>query len=201
VGLGRAELSFTVLEESKVPEGRHPRWGVLGRSNVGKSTLLNALVHPQTLFYTGKQPGKTRGLIAAKVWLGKSDQSILELVDLPGFGYARKSSLPSDNWGGLADALRDQSRAKGIFWLWLADPTRRPEEHEGELMRWLAREPYAFVFTKADAVKRSQMAEAERNWARIIQGATEGPFWVSSLKGDGISELAKSARNFVRLNA
>ncbi|MBS1985237.1 MAG: 50S ribosome-binding GTPase [Bdellovibrionales bacterium] len=201
MGLGKSELSFTVLKPEDVPEAKHPRWAVLGRSNVGKSSLLNSLTHPIEMFKTGRTPGVTRGLIGVKVRLGKSEDSTLELVDLPGFGYAVKGSISVDNWGVLAESLRERSQERGLLWIWLADPTRAPEELERGLLEWLGEEPFMFVFTKADAVKAKQHAQIERTWESIIANATEGPFWVSSLKGEGMEALAKSARNFVRLHA
>lgn len=198
MGLGKAELSFTVLRADEVPEADCPRWAVLGRSNVGKSTLLNALIHPKTLFKTGRTPGVTRGLVGVRVMLGKSEESALELVDLPGYGYAEKSSISRVNWDALAETLRERSHDRGLLWIWLVDPYRVPEELEHNLLEWLGTEPFILIFTKADGVKEKQRQVAEKAWARMVKLSTEGPFWVSGLKGDGIQELHKSARQFVR---
>lgn len=198
MGLGKATLSFTVLEPGKVPAGRHPRWAALGRSNVGKSSLLNALLHPHEFFRTGKTPGVTRGLIGVQVAMGNSEKSVLELVDLPGFGFAPQDQHERRNWDELAAALRENSRELGLQWIWLVDPIREPGELEEDLMRWLDNEPFALVFTKSDKIKERERKGVEGKWARFARAAVEGPYWVSALKGEGMEALMKSARQFVR---
>ena len=73
------EVSFTVWNPEDLPEGRVPRWAVLGRSNVGKSSFLNALTHPKSLFRTGRRPGVTVGLIGVHMQLTKSSRSQFRL--------------------------------------------------------------------------------------------------------------------------
>ncbi|MEO5666563.1 MAG: GTPase [Bdellovibrionota bacterium] len=201
MGLGKASISFTVLDAERVPKGTSPRWAVLGRSNVGKSSLLNALTHPHKFFRTGGKPGVTTGLVAVKVLLGKSELSTLELVDLPGFGYAKHSTNTISKWDQLIESLREKSVDSGIMWIWLADPTRLPAEAEAHLIDWLNNSPFTLVFTKSDQVKPNARAASEKAWASVIKRATEGPFWVSAMKGEGFKDLEKSARSFVRLHA
>lgn len=199
MGLGTsAEISFTTLKQESVPRGKHPRWAVLGRSNVGKSSFLNSLVHPKKFFRTGGKPGVTTGLVGVKVQLGKSEDYCLELVDLPGFGYAKHSNNVLSGWEDLIISLRKQSQDSGLNWVWLADPKRKPAEEERALLSWLEMAPFLFVFTKADQVKPSKRREPLKAWSEFIDRATEGPFWTSSMKGEGFKELQKSARNFVR---
>ena len=202
MGLGiSAEVSFTTLKDESVPVGKFPRWAVLGRSNVGKSSLLNALVHPKKLFRTGAKPGVTTGLVGVQVQLGKADQSVLELVDLPGFGFARHSNNVLSAWEDLIVSLRERSQDRGMMWVWLVDPKRKPGDEERALKSWLQMAPYMFVFTKADQVKASKRKESEKVWASYIDMATEGPYWTSSMKGEGFKELQKSAKNYVRLSS
>jgi len=199
MGLGRAEVTFTVLSPDEVPPGKRARWAVLGRSNVGKSSFLNSLVHPRTLFHTSSRPGKTWGLIGVEIEVGKHPNARLEVVDLPGFGYAKgHTGATRRTWDELADALRDQSRDTGLMWVWLADPVRKPEAEEAGLLRWLSGEPYIFVFTKADQVKVKDREAVEAAWKDVIEPATEGPFWTSTLKGEGFEKVFTSARSFVR---
>lgn len=201
MGLGKkSELKFTTLEAHKVPEADCPRWAVLGRSNVGKSSLLNSLTHPQKFFRTGAKPGVTTGLIGVQVHLSQSDKSRIELIDLPGFGYAKHSDNVLSQWEELILALRERSEERGLLWVWLVDPKREPAEEERQLLHWLNRAPYMFVFTKADQVHLKKRPEIEKIWKRYLESATEGPYWVSSLKGEGFDTLSKSARSFVRMN-
>jgi GTP-binding protein len=201
MGLGPAAISFTVLDPEKIPQAHHPRWAVLGRSNVGKSSFLNSLIHPDKLFRTGGMPGVTTGLIGVNVRLGKHEDSTLELVDMPGFGFAARGSTDRDRWIALADVLKDRSADRGIQWIWLVDPTRPPEESDLGVLSWLGRQNYTFVFTKSDKIKPSGRAGIERAWKAISDLASEGPYWVSSMKGEGMQELFKSARVFVRGSA
>ncbi len=201
MGLGPAELSFTILKPEQVPPAKYPRWAVLGRSNVGKSTFLNALTHPHVFFKTGKKPGVTRGLIGVRIRLGKSEDSNLELVDMPGFGFSHGHSIDSAGWDSLGEALREQSVERGLQWIWLADPKRDPEDLEHGLADWLGSEPYTFIFTKVDGLGEAGRKRALKAWASCIEGATEGPFWTSALKGVGMDPLFNSARTFVRSHA
>ena len=198
MGLGPSELSFTVFEPQQLPEAVHPRWAVLGRSNVGKSSFLNALLHPFELFRTGKAPGVTRGLIGCHVHLGKGEKAILELVDLPGFGFAKVDQATQAKWNILAQTLREKSIPEALLWVWLVDPTRSPDQEERNLRAWIGTEPYIFIFTKADKVKNSERARAIQAWSKIADGAVEAPYWVSSLKGEGFDAIFKSARSYLR---
>jgi GTP-binding protein len=200
MGLGKATLSFTTLDATKVPKGTCPRWAVLGRSNVGKSSLLNALTHPSKFFRTGAKPGVTTGLIGVKVMMGKSERSAIELVDLPGFGYAKHSDKTLSKWDELIVSLREKSEETGLLWVWLADPARAPAEAEQQLLEWLGFSPFSLVFTKADQVKKSERTTIEKRWEKVLARATEGPYWVSAMKGEGFGELEKSARSFVRVS-
>jgi GTP-binding protein len=199
MGLGRAQLKYTAFLPEQLPEGKRARWAVLGRSNVGKSSFLNALIHPLTLFKTSSTPGKTRGLIGVEVEVGKAPQARLEIVDLPGFGFAKGAvGQERETWQTLAAVLRERSQDSGLLWVWLVDPLRKPDSEEAALLRWLAGEPYSFVFTKADQVKPVARKACEEAWADLIEPATEGPYWTSSLKGEGFDAVIKSARSFVR---
>ncbi len=199
MGLGESKLSFLGYTLEQVPEGKMPRWAVLGRSNVGKSSFLNALVHARKHFHTSAQPGKTRSLVGVEVVLGRAKEARLELIDLPGYGFAKGAKeAERDLWLALADTLRERSREKSLHWIWLADPLRVPAAEEFEVAKWLRREPYSLVFTKSDQVSKGKRASVEKAWGALIETSTEKPFWVSSLKGEGLDAVQASARAYVR---
>src|SRR5688572_850520 len=102
MGLGKASLSLSKLptQEWVLPE--LPTWLVLGKSNVGKSSLLNALIHPQEIFRHGNTPGVTRGLVGATVSMGRKEFFIL---DLPGWGYSVRSPIEQKSWDELGKKL------------------------------------------------------------------------------------------------
>jgi len=201
MGLGRADLSFTVLKADQVPLGRHPRWAVVGRSNVGKSSLLNALIHPQTMFRTGKTPGVTRGLIGAHVWMGQSEKSILEIVDCPGYGFAKAGEDFTASWQDLLDALKVQSQETGLHWIWLVDPQRSPGDLESQMLQWIGQEPFSLIFTKSDLVGKSKRVLTERAWKAWIERSSETVLWVSSKSAEGFQDLQKRAKSFVRFRS
>jgi GTP-binding protein len=201
MGLGRADLSFTVLRAVDVPEAQRPRWAVVGRSNVGKSSLLNALIHPQTLFRTGKTPGVTRGLIGARLWMGKSEESVLEIVDCPGYGFAKLGDSVMEQWQELLEALKSSSHEKGLQWIWLVDPQRQPGDLEVLMLQWLGQEPFSLIFTKADLVGKTKRVLTETAWKKWIAASSESPLWVSSKSAEGMMDLQKRAKSFVRFRS
>lgn len=197
MGLGRAELSFSSLIPEKIPQTQHPRIVVVGRSNVGKSSLLNAMTHPQKIFRTGKTPGLTRGVLGARVQLGTSKESIMELVDVPGTGFARNPH-EREAWGEMMDVLKDKSAGKPLLFLVLIELGRRPEQEDVDLIEWLDEVPYALVFTKVDRIKPAIREESSRSWISILETAVGKPFFVSSTKNEGLNDLFKAMRSFVR---
>ena len=193
------EVSFTVWNPEDLTEGRVPRWAVLGRSNVGKSSFLNALTHPKSLFRTGRRPGVTVGLIGVHMQLTKSSRSQFEVVDLPGYGFSEHSVADHMRWQQLALRLREGSHACGLQWIWLVDPARVPEAEESQMLSWLGREPFTLLFTKSDqCTSVNRRKEVESKWQSIIEHSTEGPYWVSSKSSEGLPAIFKSARSFVK---
>ena len=195
MGLGKASLRMTKLvdQEWELPE--LPTWIVMGRSNVGKSSLLNALIHPQEIFRSGSTPGVTRGLVGAAVAMGRKE---FFLLDLPGWGYAVRSAIEQESWELLGDKLESSIMHERTQIIWLADPRRSFDENEMKILKWLGPKNWFLVFTKADQVKRSERQKTERSWAKAIEGSVERAIWVSAKTGDGMDELMKRARTFVR---
>lgn len=139
-----------------------------GRSNVGKSSLLNGLLGRQNLARTSRTPGCTRTISFFEV--RSSDQSLITLADLPGYGYARRSKAERSAWGSLVDAYlleRPTLRAVAL----LVDIRRGPEQEELDLIT-LLRRPVAtsrppvqilLVATKLDKLARAAQKPALRS--------------------------------------
>jgi GTP-binding protein len=199
MGLGQnPELVFTVLAGQPIPASTYPRWAVVGRSNVGKSSLLNALLHPKVFFRTGSRAGVTIGAICVRVQVHANKHAFLELVDLPGFGYAERSRTQTENWTQLIDEFRQSTNTRYLTWMWLVDPRREPDQFDEEVLRWIGNEKMVLVFTKSDKLRQKDRAHAEKSWRKFINSSTEKMLWTSSLDGEGFEDLQKTARATVR---
>ena len=139
----------------KMPDATHPEVAFAGRSNVGKSSLLNALSGRRGLFKVSATPGRTRTIVHVAARLS-SDANIY-LVDLPGYGYAKVSREAKDAW---ADFMHEylENRTTLHLVVILVDIRRGPELEEQQLIEFLneAGTPVLLVATKMDRVKNSQ---------------------------------------------
>ena len=140
---------------SALPEPSLPEVAFAGRSNVGKSSLLNALTGRRGLFKVSATPGRTRKIVHAAARL--SDGGTLFVVDLPGYGYAKMSKAALRAWGDLLEGYLDD-RATLVLVVLLVDARRGIEEEEENLLAFLAarRVPVALAATKIDRLKKSE---------------------------------------------
>lgn len=155
---------------------------IAGRSNVGKSSLLNALVRERSLARTSRTPGRTQALNFFAV--GES----MAIVDLPGYGYAR---VPQATANRIAEAMREylEHRRQLAALILLVDSRRGPRAEEHELAQ-AARSRGVELFiaaTKCDKLKRSERAAALRRFA----GMKCAPTLCSVVSGEGIDDLRR----------
>ena len=139
-----------------------PEVALVGRSNVGKSSLINNLLRNKTLAKTSSTPGKTQSVNFFTV----NDQ--LTLVDLPGYGYAKTCKKIRKTWAPLIDAyLEERSNLKLI--LLLIDSRRELNEEDQALIDWaLFRQiPLLLIFTKSDKLSVSEKIHHERRFAKL----------------------------------
>ena len=160
---------------------------LVGRSNVGKSSLLNALAQRRQLARTSKTPGATRLINAFE--LG-AEGSGLWLVDLPGYGYAKASKAEQGRWSSMAEGyLAHREPLRGV--LHLIDGEIGPTGLDLQTVGWLdgLDLPVTYVATKADKVRPSRRG-ARRAEVAAKLGADRGTVqWTSAAKGTGIGEL------------
>jgi len=162
-----------------------PELAVVGRSNVGKSSLINALVGQDGLARTSRTPGRTQ-LIN---WFSVAAQPPFLLVDLPGYGYAKVPAGMKDSWKPLIeDYLANRRTLAGV--LLLIDIRRGAEDEELDFVPWLAERkvPIVVALTKADKLaKNKRNLEVMRQRQQL--SLTRDPFAVSTLSAEGIDEV------------
>ena len=183
-------LRATVADHRKGPREPFPQVAFAGRSNVGKSSLLNSLFG-RRLAMVSKEPGKTRTinyyLVNGKMFF----------VDLPGYGYARVAKTERSGWGERITAyLRDEARLRAV--IGLVDP-RVPDSPLDVALAALARQierPLVVVLTKADKLGRGALAEASRRTTANL-GLSVAPLAFSAQTGEGKRQILSAIERYV----
>jgi GTP-binding protein len=187
-----ANFITSAAKPADFPPGRLPELAVVGRSNVGKSSLINALVGQQGLARTSRTPGRTRLLNWFEV------DGRFNLVDLPGYGYAAVDRDMRAGWQPLIEEfLGKRDVLSGV--LLLIDVRRGPEEEELDFVPWLEEKkiPVVVALTKADKLpKNKRMLEVAR--AKKTLGLKRDPFAVSAQDGEGLDPLWRALDKLVR---
>jgi GTP-binding protein len=203
-------LEATFVAEARdvahLPAGGLPEVAVAGRSNVGKSTLLNRMAQRHGLARVSKTPGRTRGLVVFDLeirWPGREpERQRLRLVDLPGYGYAQVSHRERHAWQELVEGYIGRQEPLRLVLL-LVDARRGLGAEEQQLMAWLAGKnlPCHLVVTKADklgAAERGSLRERLRKQAAA--GGTRVSL-VSGATGEGVDELWARIGGCLQVNA
>jgi len=187
----KAKFITSAAEPKQFPEERLPEIAVVGRSNVGKSSLINSLTGQTGLARTSRTPGRTR-LINWFEIDGK-----FQLVDLPGYGYAEVSRAMRESWRPLIEAyLSGRKTLAGV--LLLVDVRRGPQAEELDFVPWLeAREtPIVVAVTKSDKLaKAKRMLEVQKTKRAL--GLKRDPLAVSAQTGEGIDPLWRALQGMV----
>jgi GTP-binding protein len=184
---GPCDFFFAAAKSDGLPPIGAPEIAFAGRSNVGKSSLVNALTGRQSLARTSNTPGRTQELIFFD--LGKQ----LTLVDMPGYGYAAVNKNKVASWGQLMrDYLRGRSALMRAFVL--VDGRHGLKDSDIATMKLLdaSAVSYAIVLTKRDEVKLADQqtrVDATLEALRTHPAAYPGTFFTSSRTGEGIPEL------------
>lgn len=139
---------------SKLPENKLPEIAFAGKSNVGKSSLINVLMNRKALARTSSQPGKTQTINFYNI------NDTLYFVDLPGYGYAKVSLEVKAKWGKMIENYLKKSAVLKLVFL-LADIRHEPSENDRLMYRWVIHNGYrpVVIATKLDKLKRSQVAK------------------------------------------
>ena len=181
--INNTDIATTGVRPEHFPDTGWPEVAFVGKSNVGKSSLINAMLGRKKLARTSQTPGKTRTINFFHV------ENKLYFVDLPGYGYARVSKSESEKWGEMVEGyLKDRPQLKHIFLL--VDIRHEPGANDKMLYEWFLHYglPFTVVATKSDKLKRSQV---QKHLATIRRGlgAPQPPIPFSSDTKDGRDQL------------
>lgn len=176
---------------SKLPDTNRPEVAFAGKSNVGKSSLINGLMNRKSLARTSAQPGKTQTINFYNI------NDAMYLVDLPGYGYAKASEEVKAKWGKMIENyLHTSKQLKAVFLL--IDIRHDPSANDRMMYEWMVYQGFApiIIATKLDKIKRSQLqknVKAIREGLNVQPGTTIIPFSAETKQGrDEIWELIDS---------
>lgn len=178
------------VETDKCPPPIYPEFAFIGRSNVGKSSLINMLVNKKGLAKTSASPGKTQTI---NHFLINEEKHPWYLVDLPGYGYAKTSKSERNKWGSFIRNYLDQ-RENLICTFVLLDFRIPPQKIDLEFMQWLGEQglPFCIAFTKCEKLTELQKTirfdafsvELKKTWEELPQY-----FFTASVERMGRVEL------------
>lgn len=150
-----AELEIVCGITSKLPNNTQPEFAFAGKSNVGKSSLINGLMNRKNLARTSSEPGKTQTINFYHV------NSEFYLVDLPGYGYAKRAKGEVEKWGRMIENYLHTSRVlKNVFLL--IDIRHEPSANDIQMYEWIVHQGFEpiIIATKADKLNKSQLPKA-----------------------------------------
>lgn len=176
---------------SKIPDNMYNEVAFAGKSNVGKSSLINALMNRKSLARTSSQPGKTQTINFYNI------NDMMYLVDLPGYGYAKVSEREKEKWGEMIERyLKTSKKLKAVFLL--IDIRHDPSANDRQMYEWMVYQGYApiIIATKLDKIKHSQIqknVKAIREGLKVEPGTIIIPFSAETKQGrDEVWELIDS---------
>ena len=182
-----AEFIISNTKVGLCPKGNLPEYAFIGRSNVGKSSLINMLTRNGKLAMTSSMPGKTlliNHFLVNNEWY---------LVDLPGYGYAKRSKSQTEKLEHIISTYALDREQMTLLFV-LVDSRLEPQKIDLEFFEWLGENgvPFAIIFTKADKVKKTQLKKNTDEYKKkLLEQWEELPpiFVTSSENGMGRNEL------------
>lgn len=183
----KTKFATSAASFKQYPATKWPEVAIVGRSNVGKSSLLNMLCEQKSLARVSKTPGRTQLINFFSI------QDKAYLVDLPGYGYAEVPENIQNQWDNMMhDYLAKREQLLGL--LLLLDVRRTPSEHDMMMFNWcMERElPVLIILTKVDKVTRNEAFNQLHKLAKLFNTTPNQFISTSALKKSGIPELRES---------
>ena len=189
----KVNLDIVIGVTSAIPDTQYPEVAFAGKSNVGKSSLINSLMNRKSYARTSSQPGKTQTINFSNI------NDCMYLVDLPGYGYANASPAVKAKWGKMIEKyLRKSANLKQVFLL--VDIRHDPSENDKMMYDWIVDNGFrpVIIATKLDKLKRSQVAKHVKA-VRMGLGLREDDILIpfSSETKQGLDELWETVESYV----
>ena len=189
----KVNLDIVIGVTSAIPDTEFPEVAFAGKSNVGKSSLINALMTRKSYARTSSQPGKTQTINFYNI------NDAMYLVDLPGYGYANASPAVKAKWGKMIEKyLRQSANLKQVFLL--VDIRHDPSENDKMMYNWIVDNGFrpVIIATKLDKLKRSQIAKHVKA-VRAGLGLKEDDILIpfSSQTKQGLDELWNTIEGYI----
>lgn len=189
----KVNLDIVIGVTSVIPDTEFPEVAFAGKSNVGKSSLINALMNRKSYARTSSQPGKTQTINFYNI------NDAMYLVDLPGYGYANASPAVKAKWGKMIEKyLRQSANLKQVFLL--VDIRHDPSENDKMMYNWIVDNGFrpVIIATKLDKLKRSQIAKHVKA-VRAGLGLKEDDILIpfSSQTKQGLDELWNTIEGYI----
>jgi GTP-binding protein len=185
-----AEFLKSAFQEDDWPRDSKPEIAFLGRSNVGKSSLINSLLSVHGLARTSSTPGRTQSLNFFEI------NHVLRFVDFPGFGYARVPREIKSTWGEMATSYLAKRRQL-VLSIHLVDSRHEPTKQDLQLHEWLqeSNKPKLIVATKSDKLSNNELRKNLGHIARVLN--TDSVMAYSAKSGRGREELWRAIKSAI----
>ena len=192
-----SNILISAVKPDQYPELEVPEIGLVGRSNVGKSSFINRMINRKNLARTSGSPGKTQTLNFYLINLIAED---IVFVDVPGYGFAKVSKSHRESWQNMIETyLLKRTTLKGV--VQLIDIRHLPSKEDKEMFNWLIENklPVMIVMTKADKLSKNKIQKHASDICKELQIPIDFPIIFSSETGVGKDEAWEAILELIQM--